>query len=95
MCGTAPACKRAGMAKKPVPQDDETKLIAHEARIILGDAYLAKRPSYQRVVKRLQRKNPQVASVFDRQAYLLLSQEIRRLERSTRGRRGTSRSRRT
>jgi predicted phosphodiesterase len=68
------------MPKKPSPQDDDTRRIAQEARMVLGDAYLAKRPSYKRALKRLERKDPALASEFDKESYLLLNQEIRRLE---------------
>ena len=48
--------------------------------MVLGDAYLAKRPSFQRALRRLERMDPALASEFDKDAYILLNQEIRRLE---------------
>jgi len=66
--------------KRTQPVEEAPKSQISELREALTDAYLAKRPSYKRALRRLEMKAKHLAGDFTRDVYLAMMQDIRRLE---------------
>jgi hypothetical protein len=62
------------------PLPDDAPFTLRQFREVLGDSFLAHRPSFDRCVVRLRRKEPAMAEVFHRGVYEPLMDDIRRLE---------------
>jgi hypothetical protein len=62
------------------PLPDEPPFTIREYREALGDSFLSHRPSFDRCVRRLARKAPEMVEYFHRGVYEPLMDDIRRLE---------------